>query len=155
MRRTFVVSSRIPAPREAVYKFHEDPSVLPEICPDEAPVKLLSKRNTLEKGAVDVLKVRILPLVWVKWIARHFAVSPGYYFADRQEKGPFKFWQHVHRFITTGPNETLLVDEVEYELPFGRLGDWIAGGFVARQLARVFQHRHHATAAALALRRHA
>jgi hypothetical protein len=35
---------------------------------------------------------------------------------------------------------------VEYALPFGVLGRWIAGGYVRRKLEELFKYRHEVTA---------
>jgi len=40
---------------------------------------------------------------------------------------------------------TILRDEVDYALPLGALGQWVAGGFVARQIERMFAYRHATT----------
>ncbi len=141
MKKRFLKSSRIRAARPQVYAFHERPDALAKLAGGQ-PVKVVQAPKSLDPGSEVVLKTRILPFVWVKWVARHTACQPGYYFSDTQVKGPFRSWDHVHRFITTGPSETLMVDEIEYELPFGRLGDWLLGTWIHSELSRTFDARH-------------
>jgi ligand-binding SRPBCC domain-containing protein len=59
------------------------------------------------------------------------------------EDGPFRHWEHTHRFFADGA-ETVVDDRVVYALPFGGLGDAVA------PLARVgfepmFRFRHSRT----------
>jgi ligand-binding SRPBCC domain-containing protein len=64
-------------------------------------------------------------------------------FRDEMRDGPFRRWIHTHSFFADG-DETLIVDRVEYELPFGPLGRAVA------PLARIgfepmFRYRHRRT----------
>jgi hypothetical protein len=59
-----------------------------------------------------------------------------------QRKGPFAYWYHRHRFEPTARGTTLMTDEIEYAVPFGRLGEWLAGWFVRQKLQRMFDYRH-------------
>ena len=75
--------------------------------------------------------------------------EPGFAFVDIQTKGPYRSWRHVHRF-TDVPGGTLVHDRVEYEIPFGPLGDLARRLFVARQLGRIFEFRRAAIRGAFA-----
>jgi len=68
------------------------------------------------------------------------------YFSDLQVSGPFAYWKHTHSFEPDGPAACLLEDKVEYALPFGFLGRWLAGSFVRRKLEEMFKYRHAVTA---------
>lgn len=64
-------------------------------------------------------------------------------FRDEMEGGPFRRWEHTHRFFADG-SETVVDDRVVYALPFGPVGE------VASSLARVgfepmFRYRHRRT----------
>lgn len=68
----------------------------------------------------------------VTWKGKHFGfylehqsiitemVFP-YYFIDEQLKGKFKRFKHIHTFKKEN-NSTIMIDEIEYEIPFGFLG---------------------------------
>jgi len=58
---------------------------------------------------------------WVsRIIARERNDTTGY-FIDKMIGGPFQQWEHTHRFFADG-EQTILDDQVEYQLPGGRLG---------------------------------
>lgn len=44
-----------------------------------------------------------------------------YYFVDVQLKGMFKIFKHSHFFKTVN-NKTVMIDSIDYEVPFGILG---------------------------------
>lgn len=66
-------------------------------------------------------------------------------FVDEMVGGPFRKWEHTHTFYADG-EETLLVDSVEYRLPFGLLGD-AAGPFAKVGFEGMFRDRHKRTVA--------
>ena len=70
-------------------------------------------------------------------------------FRDSQIKGPFALWRHTHSFYPDGPSACYLEDRVEYALPLGALGKFIAGRFIRRKLDRLFSYRHEFTAKAI------
>ena len=70
-------------------------------------------------------------------------------FRDVQTSGPFRRWEHTHLLTPEGPEACRLEDCIEYELPFGALGDYFGGWLVRRKLARVFVYRHRVTAEAM------
>ncbi|MBL9039831.1 MAG: TIGR01777 family oxidoreductase, partial [Archangium sp.] len=77
----------------------------------------------------------------------------GRMFRDEQRGGPFKTWVHTHRMEDLGGGQSALVDDVEYELPLGALGDVFGGGFARGKLDATFDYRHAVTR--LDLERHA
>ncbi len=38
--------------------------------------------------------------------------------------GPVRRWEHTHRFVADGPSSSVIEDTVDYDAPFGPLGDW-------------------------------
>jgi hypothetical protein len=93
----------------------------------------------MKKGATIAyaLRVRGIPLQWLTEIERW---NPPYEFIDDQAKGPYKFWRHTHRFSEVDGG-TLIVDIVEYALPFGLMGRLVHRLQVARDLSRIFDYR--------------
>jgi ligand-binding SRPBCC domain-containing protein len=59
---------------------------------------------------------------------------------DVQLRGPYAQWEHTHTLVQEGEN-TQMIDDVEYRLPFGSFGQLVAGWLVARQLKEVFNYR--------------
>ena len=80
------------------------------------------------------LRVRGIPLRWLRQIERW---DPPFEFIDIQMKGPYKLWRHTHRYSEV-EGGTLIVDRVEYPLPFGVLGRLTHRIQVAQDLSRIF-----------------
>lgn len=140
----FVKESRVNAPPQTVFRFHESSEALKQLIPPWENMKVAESSGSLRPGSKVVLRGRsgIFP---VQWVAVHTEYEPPHLFADRQESGPFSYWYHRHRFLPDGQGGTILRDEVEYRLPLGFLGRWLAGGLVRRKLERMFAYRHETT----------
>ena len=73
-----------------------------------------------------------------------------YEYIDEMLEGPFKKWRHKHKFhnIMDGEQKTKIIDEIEFELPYGILGKLLEG-YSYKQLQYIFEHRKTATLKAL------
>ena len=140
----FVKESRIAAPPDEVFAFHESPGALERLTPPWEKVALVEGGGSLKPGSRVVLETRLGP-IRLRWVAEHTEYEPGRMFADRQVSGPFSRWYHRHWFLDDGAGGTLLRDEVEFEPPFGPLGRWLGGGFLRSKLQKMFDYRHEAT----------
>lgn len=85
----------------------------------------------------------------VRWDALHTELVPGVSFTDVMDKGPLAAWTHKHSFSDGEPGTTVMVDEVNYELPAAARGDW-AGGKMDAELQRMFAFRERQLRADLA-----
>jgi len=141
----FQMETRIAAPPETVFRFHESPDALTQLIPPWENMRVAEAPGSLEPGSVVVLKGRVAGIIPVKWVALHTAYEPPHLFVDRQESGPFAYWLHHHRFIDDGAGGTLLRDEVDYKLPLGPIGQVFGGGFVRVKLDKMFRFRHEVT----------
>ncbi len=140
----FIKESRIAAPPEVVFRFHESPGALHALMPPWEKMRVAESSGTLHVGSKVVMKGR-LGLFPICWIAIHTEYEPPHLFADRQESGPFAYWYHRHRFLDDGNEGTIMRDEVEYRPPFGLLGRWLAGWIIRKKLERMFAFRHDTT----------
>jgi ligand-binding SRPBCC domain-containing protein len=59
---------------------------------------------------------------------------------DRQLKGPYKTWEHTHRFIEK-ENGILMQDSVKYSLPFGMIGKLTHSAIVRDKIENIFAYR--------------
>ena len=57
-----------------------------------------------------------------------------------QLRGPYRVWRHTHRFAAEGAG-TRIVDDVEYELPFGPLGRLVEALWTRREIGKIFSYR--------------
>lgn len=139
---TFVRTSRVAAPRAALFAWHARPLAFARLTPPWERVRVVVDEGGIEDGARKVLRIGPLGL---EWVARHEGFVSGRQFVDVQEKGPFRAWRHEHRFQDDGADASILEDAIEYELPLGALGALFGGALVRRKLARMFAHRHRVT----------
>ncbi len=147
--RTFLKRTRIAAPAEAVFAWHAEPEALARLTPPWGRARIVERSGGIEPGARVVLEIRFGPFRR-RWVAEHREWIPGREFSDVQLSGPFAYWHHTHRFLPYGRDECILEDEIRYALPFGWLGELLAGWYVRRQLERLFAFRHRATVSAFA-----
>jgi ligand-binding SRPBCC domain-containing protein len=140
----FEKRTRIAAPPERVFAYHEAPDALERLTPPWENVGILEKTGGLEVGARVVLEMRMGPLK-LRWLAEHTRYEKGRMFQDTARSGPFKRWVHTHRMDPDGAGGCLLTDHVEYELPLGLLGQLGGGWFTRHKLERMFAYRHEVT----------
>lgn len=143
-RQWYVRQTSIQASPDLVFRFHESPDALRHLIPPWERMKVVESAGSLRPGSRVVLGGRVGPIP-VQWIAVHTEYDPPHLFADRQESGPFAHWYHRHCFLDDGQGGTLLQDEVEYALPFGRLGRLLGSWLVHRKLEAMFAYRHEKT----------
>lgn len=141
--------SRLTISRERLWAFHEDPqTALPILAPPGQSIRLAHIDRPYGLGSRVIIESGPWPLR-LRWVARISQFDPPECFADVQEKGPFAYWLHQHRFLTDGPDASLLIDHITARLPAGLLGRTLMQRFVVRKLTSMFHHRHRATASAL------
>lgn len=140
----FEKRSRIKAPPEAVFAFHERPDALEKLMPPWEEAQVVERRGGLEKGARVVLETKIGPIKQ-RMVAVHTGYEKGRMFQDTLVEGPFSRWVHTHTMEPDGEGGTFLVDRIEYELPLGRLGAIFGGAFARKKLEKMFEFRHEVT----------
>jgi ligand-binding SRPBCC domain-containing protein len=144
----FVASSTIDAPAERVFAFHEEPGALERLTPPWQPVEFVERPPNIKNGSRAILRVGPWPFR-IRWILEHRGYVAGREFSDVQLSGPFRSWKHTHRMTPLGLRACTLEDRIEYQLPFGALGDLLGGWYVQRKLTRLFEFRHRVTAEAM------
>jgi hypothetical protein len=136
-------------PPDEVFAFFAAARNLERITPPWLRFEVLTP-EPVEMAAGSLLDYRLtlhgVPLGWTSQIE---VWEPGRQFVDRAIRGPFGLWHHRHRFAASGGG-TFVSDEVHYALPFGALGELAQPLFVARDLDRIFAHRHAAVQRILA-----
>lgn len=140
----FEKRSRIAAPPERVWAFHEAPDAFERLTPPWEDTKVVEKSRGLGVGARTVVDTKVGPFTQ-RLVAVHTACEPGRMFRDEMVSGPFARWAHTHSMTSDGEGGTWLVDHIEYELPLGVLGRLGGGWFVRRKLERMFTYRHRVT----------
>lgn len=137
---TFIKRSRLPVSAEQAFRWHARPGAFERLAPPWVRIKVLEHPQNLSNGRA-VLSVPVGPFR-PRWIAEHQDCIEGRQFRDVQVSGPFAAWAHTHAFEPLGPTECMLEDRIEYTPPGGSLGRWLGGGYIRRQLERLFAYRH-------------
>ncbi len=137
----FTVSSYIAAPIEKVWAFHEAPDALERLTPPGNGIRVISRSGGIGVGARLKIEVSLLGPLKTEWHALHTECRAPEIFVDEQEKGPFSYWRHEHRFAREGEG-TRLTDAIEYRLPGGKLINYLGAPFVRWQLRTMFNYRH-------------
>ena len=178
MRHHFQAEQWLPFPVEQIFLFFANPDNLPRLMPpwqrakiEEAsitapPARLSSLQmpaRSIAAGAGTRMTISFRPFpfspVRASWDAEITEFVWDEHFCDVQHRGPFAFWRHCHRMqAETRANASgepvvgsLLRDAIEYELPFGVLGDLAQRLVIKRQLASTFAYRQRRTAELLPL----
>jgi ligand-binding SRPBCC domain-containing protein len=140
----FIKESVFPVSAEVLWAFHERPDVLTLLSPPWQQTEVVQPPASLEVGTRVILRAKLGPLR-PTIIAEHVAYERGRMFADRIVKGPFPRWLHRHTVTSLGPSESMLTDDVDYELPLGVVGRFFGGAYARRELERLFEFRHEVT----------
>lgn len=148
-KRTFEKSSSLRISVEEAFAWHERPGAFDRFMPPWQEAKLI-KRGGIQDGEEIITEVKIGPL-WQRWIARMYGYEKNKVFCDEQLKGPFKSWHHQHLFQAEGAG-CRMTDKIEYELPFGALGNLFGENFATKSLERLFAYRHRILEADLQMR---
>jgi hypothetical protein len=130
----------ISRPVDEVYSFFADANNLEAITPRQLNLHILTPGPIrLAAGArIDYqLKLYGIPLKWATLIE---SWAPPHEFVDVQLRGPYCVWRHTHRFVSEGAG-TRIVDDVDYELPFGPLGRLVDALWTRREVAGIFAYR--------------
>ncbi len=139
----FSKSVKLPVSVEEAFNWHARPGALERLSPPWDPVTVLHRSGTIRAGDRATLKIKAGPLpLAVRWQAVHTRYEPPRLFQDRQEKGPFAFWEHTHLFEPRGRETCLLTDRIGCRLPGHPLSTNIASTWLQNRLERIFTYRH-------------
>jgi ligand-binding SRPBCC domain-containing protein len=130
----------ISRPLAEVFDFFAQPENLKNITPGWLHFRLLTPIPTgLEAGTQIRYALR-----WgwapIRWTTKIQQWDPPNGFVDVQAKGPYRLWEHTHRF-RAALGGTLIEDVVRYQLPFGFLGRFIHALRVRADLQGIFAYR--------------
>jgi ligand-binding SRPBCC domain-containing protein len=140
--RTYLIEREqwLARPIEEVFGFFGDATNLEALTPPwlhfsiTTPPPIAMSAGTLIEYR---LRWHVIPLRWTTLIE---AWEPPHGFVDTQLRGPYQLWRHTHTFESrTGG--TLILDELRYRLPLGRLGDALHRLLIRRDLEAIFDSR--------------
>lgn len=136
---SFIVYSNI----DKVWEFYTDIEHLKIITTPDMNLKIIeTTKQTIVEGQEAVIEGKII-FLQRKWKSKITHIRP-YQYIDEMLKGPLKKWKHIHIFKKINENETNIVDEIEFEMPFGIFGK-LFEGFVFSKLTKIFECREMST----------
>ena len=164
MRYTHHSEQWLPYPVELVFAFFANPENLPRLMPPWQKARIeeatfapppptdetLLLKSIAGVGTRLTVSFRPFPFspIRIPWEAEITDFVWNDHFCDRQLRGPFAHWNHCHsvRSQTTRQTQannagTLLSDNIEYEMPFGKFGNLANRLIIARQLRNTFAYR--------------
>jgi ligand-binding SRPBCC domain-containing protein len=129
---------------EKVWEFYTDIEHLNLITPKDVKLKVLdSTSRRFIQGTQFWIQGRIL-LFPIEWHSVIKSIRPHEY-VDEMLSGPLRKWIHIHKFhYNTELNQTQVVDEVEFELQYGMLGE-LLNMLAIYELKKVFEYRKKTT----------
>ena len=146
--RTLYCRQWVQRPLEEVFAFFERPENLALITPPWLGLRLRTPGQlTMRAGLVIDYRVRVLG--WTtRWRSLIAEYDPPYCFYDVQVIGPYRRWDHRHRFLSEDGG-TAIEDLVTYEPPLRPLAALLDRWVIRRQLAAIFEYRRERIAALL------
>jgi ligand-binding SRPBCC domain-containing protein len=133
-------SQQLPISPEKLMAFFSIPENLSRITPEAMHFRVLhTTTRPIQEGTVLTYRVRKfgVPMQWKSWIQEWV---PGSHFVDVQQDGPFRFWRHKH-ILKPIPGGTEVIDELEYEVPFGALGKLGHKWLLRKDIINSFNYR--------------
>jgi ligand-binding SRPBCC domain-containing protein len=164
MSEGFKTEQWVPYPVELVFAFFSDPANLPHLMPRKLETRIedariqpppprpvaadMSRRfKSVAAGVGSEILISFYPIPWVprrvSWLACITEFEWNSHFCDAQVRGPFSAFNHRHGIkaeFRDGQEGTLVSDVVEFELPYGWMGQ-VAAAMVRRQMASSFAYR--------------
>jgi ligand-binding SRPBCC domain-containing protein len=138
----YTTKQYLPISIEDAWDFFSSPKNLSTITPPELQLVIRSALN--EEAIYDGMQIdyTVKPLfkIPLRWRTKIDFVVPNKLFVDKQQKGPYKSWEHTH-FFEQVEGGTIVADMVQYELPFGKLGDLIHRLLVRKKIEHIFVYR--------------
>ncbi|RLM57606.1 cyclase [Halobellus sp. Atlit-31R] len=156
---TYSRCTRVSAPLSEVWDFHSRVSGLEALTPEWMNLRIESVTGPdgdadpeiLEAGSEIEMSMQPFGVGprqrWTSVIVEREASEDRATFRDEMRGGPFQKWVHTHRFVADG-DETIVDDEVEYQLPGGGLGR-TASPLAVVGFEPMFRGRHRTTKALL------
>jgi len=127
---------------EDLFNFHLDVQNIEKVSHPSLNTKVLNPQIQTKQGEVLHLQTRrfYISMVWEMEIA---LIEKPYKIVNIATKSPFHYWRHSHIFQEKDYGIEM-IDQVEFIPPFGMVGKFLEP-IIAKELDKMFEHRHQAT----------
>jgi ligand-binding SRPBCC domain-containing protein len=137
-KHSFVVERDI----DTVWKFHTNIKHLIVITPKIMGLQILKSQSDIFQQGTEVwLSAKLV--MKSKWHSKITYIQP-YEYLDEMITGRFKIWKHLHKFNRIDEKKTQVIDEIDFELPYGVVGK-LFENYVLKQLENIFAYREKTT----------
>jgi len=159
-RRTLQSRQWVPHSLDRVWQLASNPATLAEITPPHYGASVTLQGDVFREGCTVVIAMKpygiSIPIKWISKIQGLKDTGESREFIDVQVSGPFAYWKHRHLFeagdkefkgkrnlndVKIDNGGTWIIDEVEYEMPYGLLGTLAEKIFARSQLESMFAYR--------------
>lgn len=127
---------------DEAWEFFSSPLNLKKITPPYMGFEIISdfRNQKMFPGMLIEYIVRPVMNIPMRWVTEITHVKEKEYFIDEQRFGPYKFWHHLHQFrIENG--ELIMIDNLNYALPFGIIGRIVHKLFIRKRIEAIFNYR--------------
>jgi ligand-binding SRPBCC domain-containing protein len=125
----------------AAWDFFSRPDNLARITPPDLGFVVTSQLpERMYAGMIVSYRIAPFGRLRVPWTTEITQVREPEFFVDEQRSGPYRLWHHQHHFRAVDGGVEM-TDLIHYQLPFGVIGDLLAGAFVERRVAAIFAWR--------------
>lgn len=130
----------LPLPLDQVFPFFGTASNLNDLTPPWVHFQILTPEPIVMAVGTRIEYRLRLHGVPIRWETEITVWEPPHRFVDVQLRGPYRRWEHEHRF---SPKEggTLVEDHVTYQVPGGWFEPILVRWLVAPDLERLFAYR--------------
>jgi ligand-binding SRPBCC domain-containing protein len=129
-----------PVAAAELFAFHENPGNLGLLLTNWLHFKLLRHAGSIRPNSVTIVQEQFCSVPFTLEF-EHFVYEPPRRFGERQIRGLFRKFQHIHEFVPT-PSGTKLTDHLDVQLPWYLGGDVGVRLIVAPRLRKLFAFRH-------------
>ena len=95
---------------------------------------LINENETVTWQGKHLFKVR-------KFTSKITSMKKPLLFIDEMTQGDFKSYKHEHHFKSVS-NGTVMIDLVEFETPYGSLGQFVNKVYLKKYMQRLLEHRN-------------
>jgi len=140
--KTFEKISFLNCDIDELFEFHLNMNNLKAITPLDTELELINKDFIPHEGGIVKIKT-VKYFIPTRWDVKIDKLQRPNLLVDIAVKSPFKYWEHSHIFTKKG-SMCELKDVVNYELPFGKVGE-LLDFLIRKELNTMFEYRHRIT----------
>ncbi|NNF02112.1 MAG: SRPBCC family protein [Bacteroidia bacterium] len=140
---TYESKQFLPISLAEAWSYFSDPKNLQAITPDDMDFQIVSDLSGTKMYEGQEIEYIVKPILGIpmKWKTLIKNVVEQEYFTDVQLMGPYKKWEHTHRFEELNGG-VMMYDQINYELPWGIIGEIAHKLFVRNRIDEIFKYRY-------------